>query len=147
MNDFFGYVASAVLPVAVVLLILGATARGVLWAQIDDPRWQRLARTYLEPLSTWSVVGFIVYALTLTAAGKAAAGPLAIALVLAVAAAVLRVEGDEAPASEPRASAPSAPSPAASVPPEPSVVAPAHGLFDGPGEPAAPGGLWARSER
>lgn len=132
MNDLFAYVASAALPVAVVLLVLGLTARGVIWAQIDDPRWQRLARQYLEPLSTWSVGAFIAYALTLTAAGDAAAGSLAIALVLAVAAAVLRIENDEAPRGEDAvASAPVASG---------SVTEPYEA------EPAAPGGLWARRE-
>ncbi|MDA0185670.1 hypothetical protein OJ997_35525, partial [Solirubrobacter phytolaccae] len=106
MNDVFSAAATAALPVSIVLLLLGATARGVLWAQLDDPRWQRIARQHLEPLSTWSVVGFIVYALTLVAAGEAATGPLAIALVLAVAAAVLRVENDEEPADAPRREAP-----------------------------------------
>lgn len=142
MNDFFASVASTALPVAVILLVLGATARGVLWAQIDDPRWQRLARQYLEPLSTWSVVGFIVYALALTAAGNAAAGPLAIALVLAVAAAVLRVENDEEPVPVSRP-AKAAAAPVAATPPEP---APERGLWEAEPEPAAPGGLWARRE-
>jgi len=97
MSDFFSAAASAALPVSVVLLVLGLIARGVLWAQIDDPRWQRPARQHLEPLSTWAVAGFIVYALTLVAAGEAATAPLALALVLAVAAAVLRVETEEEP--------------------------------------------------
>lgn len=81
MNAFFSAAADAALPVAVALLVLGAIARGVLWAQLDDPRGRRLARQYLGPLSTWSVAGFIVYALTLVAAGEAATAPLAIALV------------------------------------------------------------------
>ena len=97
MSDFFSAAAGAALPVSVVLLVLGVAARGVLWAQLDDPRWQRIARRYLEPLSTWSVAGFIVYALTLVAAGEAATAPLAIALVLAVAAAVLRLEQEDEP--------------------------------------------------
>ncbi|MDA0173803.1 hypothetical protein OJ998_32175, partial [Solirubrobacter taibaiensis] len=102
MSDLFHSAASAALPVAIVLLVLGASARGVLWAQIDDPRWVRIARQYLAPLSTWAVAGFITYALALVAAGEAATGPLALALVLAVAAAVIRLEGDE----EERAPAP-----------------------------------------
>ena len=152
MSDVFSAAASAALPVSVVLLVLGLTARGVLWAQIDDPRWQRLARQYLEPLSTWSVAGFIVYALTLVAAGEAATAPLAIALVLAVAAAVLRVETEEAPRE---ATAP-APTPAPdepvavrhddAAPRDPSGVPTSH-LWEGDAEPAAPGGLWAREAR
>ena len=121
MSSFFHSASSAALPVAIVLLVLGASARGVLWAQIDDPRWARIARQYLAPLSTWSVAAFITYALTLVAAGEAATGPLALALVLAVAAAVIRLESDE---DEPAAAQ----------------------LFDGPEEPVAPGGLWARRE-
>ena len=138
MTNLFHSASSAALPVAIVLLALGATARGVLWAQIDDPRWVRIARQYLAPLSTWSVVAFITYALTLVAAGEAATGPLALALVLAVAAAVIRMEGDEAePATAPRAPAVASGS---------EAVPPAAQLFDRPEEPVAPGGLWARSE-
>ena len=137
MSDLFHSASSAALPVAIVLLVLGASARGVLWAQIDDPRWVRIARQYLAPLSTWSVAAFITYALTLVAAGEAATGPLALALVLAVAAAVIRLESDEEePAAAPREHALGG---SAAVPP------PAH-LFDGPEEPVAPGGLWARRE-
>jgi len=151
MNDFFSAAASAALPVSVVLLVLGATARGVLWAQIDDPRWQRLARQHLEPLSTWSVAGFIVYALTLVAAGEAATAPLAIALVLAVAAAVLRVETEEEPRVAPagHGAAAARGDEAVVVPPSESTDAPrptSH-LWDGDAEPAAPGGLWARDAR
>ena len=152
MSDVFSAAASAALPVSVVLLVLGLTARGVLWAQIDDPRWRRLGRQYLEPLSTWSVAGFIVYALTLVAAGEAATASLAIALVLAVAAAVLRVETEEAP----RVATATAPTPAPdepvavrhddAAPRDPSGV-PASHLWEGDAEPAAPGGLWAREAR
>ena len=71
MSTLFHSAASAALPVAIVLLVLGASARAVLWAQIDDPRWARIARQYLAPLSTWSVAAFITYALTLVAAGEA----------------------------------------------------------------------------
>ena len=43
-------VARAALPVAVALLVFAAFARGVLWAQIDDPAAERVAREYAEPL-------------------------------------------------------------------------------------------------
>lgn len=142
MTNLMHAASSAALPVAIVLLVLGATARGVLWAQLDDPRRVKLANQYLAPLSTWSVVGFIVYALTLTAAGEAATAPLAIALVLAVAAAVLRVESEDVPV--PRDAAP-AMAAGGDAPPA-HVASPAH-LFDGPGEAPAAGGLWARDER
>lgn len=159
MNAFFSAAADAALPVAVALLVLGAIARGVLWAQLDDPRGRRLARQYLEPLSTWSVAGFIVYALTLVAAGEAATAPLAIALVLAVAAAVLRVEGEEeprvAPASAPAAGRESARGRRGAAAAAGDELAPggrgdagsAGHLWDGEAEPAAPAGLWAREVR
>lgn len=138
MSNLFHSASSAALPVAIVLLVLGACARGVLWAQIDDPRWARIARQYLAPLSTWSVAAFITYALTLVAAGEAATGPLALALVLAVAAAVIRLESDdEEPAVAPREHAMAGGS---------EAVPPAAHLFDGPEDPVAPGGLWARRE-
>ncbi|RKQ86088.1 hypothetical protein C8N24_4097 [Solirubrobacter pauli] len=158
MNAFFSAAADAALAVAVALLVLGAIARGVLWAQLDDPRWQRLARQYLEPLSTWSVAGFIVYALTLVAAGEAATAPLAIALVLAVGAAVLRVEGE----AEPRVAPANATAEGDGLAPGGRGVTttagdgfaardassvPAGHLWDGEAEPAAPGGLWAREAR
>ena len=188
MNSFFHSASAAALPVAIVLLVLGASARGLLWAQIDDPRWVRIARQYLAPLSTWSVAAFITYALTLVAAGEAATGPLALALVLAVAAAVIRLEGDEeAPAPAPhgsgeaalatprqhvvagrresavagregargeavaagregaRGEAVAAGREGARGEATPAPASAAH-LFDGPSEPAAPGGLWARRE-
>jgi len=128
VNSFYHSASSAALPVAIVLLVLGASARGVVWAQIDDPRWVRIARQYLAPLSTWAVAAFITYALTLVAAGEAATGRLALALVLAVAAAVLRLESEEeAPAPVGREGA--------------------RGEAASAGrEDAAPGGLWARRE-
>jgi hypothetical protein len=138
VSDLFHSASSAALPVAIVLLVLGASARGVLWAQIDDPRWVRIARQYLAPLSTWSVAAFITYALTLVAAGEAATGPLALALVLAVAAAVIRLERDEAqPAVAPREHAVAGGS---------EAVPPAAQRFNAPEEPVAPGGLWARRQ-
>ena len=151
MSNLFHSASAAALPVAIVLLALGVSARGVLWAQIDDPRWVRIARQYLAPLSTWSVVAFITYALTLVAAGEAATGPLALALVLAVAAAVIRLEGDEAaPATAPRVSGEAAAAGRESRGEEVATGrearAAAARLFDRPEEPVAPGGLWARRE-
>ena len=146
MNSFLHSASSAALPVAIVLLVLAASARGVLWAQVDDPRWVRIARQHLAPLSTWSVAGFITYALTLVAAGEATTGPLALALVLAVAAAVIRLDGDEEqPATAPRAGGETATVVAAGREGARGEAPAAH-LFDGPGDPAAPAGLWARRE-
>jgi hypothetical protein len=127
VSNLFHSASAAALPVAIVLLVLGASVRGVIWAQIDDPRWVRIARQYLAPLSTWSVAAFITYALTLVAAGEAATGPLALALVLAVAAAVIRLE---------------------SVEEEPAVAPRDHAVAGGSEAvpPAAPGGLWARRD-
>ena len=114
-------IANAALPVAVVLLVLTATARGVLWARIDDATWQRAARQYLEPLSTWCLGATAVTVVALGAAGDLGAGML-VPLALAAAASLLRSERKaEAPATVPAA--------------EPAPVR------------AAPGSLWARERQ
>ena len=63
--------ARAALPVAVALLVFAAFARGVLWAQIDDPAAERIAREYAEPLATWCLIALAAHVLALTAAGDA----------------------------------------------------------------------------
>ena len=99
-------VANAALPVAVVLLVLTATARGVLWADIDDPAWQRTAREYLEPLSTLCVGAAAVNVVASGAAGDVGLGML-VPLALGAAAVFLRSErAAEAPAVETVAQAP-----------------------------------------
>ena len=84
-------IANASLPVAVVLLVLTATARGVLWAEIDDPAWQRTAREYLEPLSTWCLGAAALNVIALGAAGEFGPGML-VPIALGAGAVFLRSE-------------------------------------------------------
>ena len=118
MSSFMHDVARASLPVAVALLIFTAAARGALWAQIDDVRAQRIARRYLEPLSTWCLVAVATYLFALSAAGDGGLLPFVLPVGLGVAAVLLRPPGetDEPSAVEteapPTASAPAAARPA-----------------------------------
>jgi hypothetical protein len=117
MSAFMHDVARASLPVAIALLVFAATARGALWAQIDDAAAQRVAREYLGPLATWCLIAVATHVLALGAAGDVTFLSLAFALVLGAAAMLLRTvsEPEEAPA-RPAAAAP-APAPAPTPPP------------------------------
>jgi len=138
-------VAHAALPVAVTLLVFAVAARAVLWSQVDDPYAQRLAREYLEPLSTWCLGALAVYAAARGAAGELGALSLGLALVLGAAAVVLRSVPATSTAATPTA-APRATPPAAR-PPMPATPAPAR-----PAAPATPTAdtparsLWADDE-
>ena len=125
MTSFLSAVADASLPVAVGLLILAAAARGVSWLVPDDPRMERLAREYLEPLSTWCLIALAAHTFALVAAGRTDVIGVALPIVLAVVAVVLRDDSveEELVADEYPAAPSSAPAPVA--------------------EPVA--GLWARS--
>jgi hypothetical protein len=61
MSAFFADVASASLPVAIALLIAAAAACAVLWVEVENDWAQRLARIYLEPLSTWCLIALATY--------------------------------------------------------------------------------------
>lgn len=124
------HIAIASLPVAIGLVALALGAWGALAAQLDDADTVRLARTYLEPLSTWALIAIGVHALALLAAGDASGLAIALALALAAGAVALRI----APAPEQTGAAP--PPPAAPRAPEPAPV---------PTGPVAPtdGPLWA----
>jgi hypothetical protein len=124
MTSLFDDIASASLPVAVGLLILAATARAVLWAQVEDARARRVAAQYLEPLATWSVLAILVHAVALGGAGELSFGGLGVALAIAFAGVLLRPGGEPAQAPEPAAGP--APAPAAQP------------------EAPRPGGLWSR---
>ncbi len=128
MTTFLSAVADASLPVAVGLLILAAAARGVNWLVPDDPRMERLARQYLEPLGTWCLIALAVHTFALVAAGRTGVIGVALPIVLGVAAVFLREDpADAEPVADER---PATTSPAAHAP---APVA----------EPVA--GLWARS--
>ena len=100
MSDFFSHVAGAALPVTITLLVLTAIARGVLWAQLEGDE-RRLAQQYLEPLATWCLIAGGTYAFAICAGGEAGVLPLAAAVVMGVAAVLLRMEGE--PVDEPKA--------------------------------------------
>jgi TctA family transporter len=139
MSAFMHDVARASLPVAIALLILAATARAALWAQIDDATVQRIARQYLEPLATWCLVAVVTHVLALGAAGDVTLWSLVLPLIAGAAAVVLRSEGET---ERPVAVAPQ-PQP---QPAPPAAAAPATGpLWAEPAdEPTRQGGLWSR---
>jgi hypothetical protein len=139
MTAFAHDAARAALPVAIGLLALAVTAAGALWAPVDDARALRLARRYLEPLSTWCLIALATHLLALGAAGELDVLSLALPLVLGAAAGILRsadgADGQAGP--DPEAVAPP-PAPPAAAPerPAPAPAAPAP-------PPASGGSLWA----
>jgi hypothetical protein len=140
MTAFMHDLAGASLPVAIALLALAASARAVLWAQIDHAPARRIAAQYLEPLSTWGLVAVGVHTLAVGAAGDAGVGSLALALVLGVAAVVLRSAGErgERVAARPeRRAAARAPEPA------PAAAATAPAAATSAPAPESGASLWA----
>ena len=117
MRAFFSDVAGAALPVAIVLVFLAAGGRAAL-AALDDERARRIAREHVEPLCTWSLVAALTYGVGLGVAAKASLPTLAVLLVLAAAAVLLRPTDEpeevEAPAVAEHEEAPA-------VPPRPSL--------------------------
>jgi len=109
VTSFFADVAGAALPVAVALLLLAAGARAALWAPVHDERARRIAREYLEPLCTWSLVAALAYAVGIGAGAKASVATLAVLLVLAATAILLRPGDEAAPDPEPPAEPPETP--------------------------------------
>ena len=137
--------AGASLTVAIGLLVLVVTAAVVLWAQVDDPRAQRLARRCLEPLSTWCLVALGTHTLALGMAGDLGVLSLALPLVLGAAAVALRSAAEAgAPRQAARTARAAAPPRAAS--PVGPAPAPAPARSDAPA-PAPDGTLWAGRRR
>lgn len=135
MSDLLHHLSVAALPVAIGLVALALAAWGALAAQLEDAETVRLARSYLEPLSTWALIAIGVHTLTLLAAGDATGLALALALALAAGAVALRI------APEPQQhTAPTSPPPVSPPDPEPAPlpagpIAPADGpLWAGPRE-------------
>src|SRR3954465_12370076 len=93
MIDFLDKVATASLPVAVCLFILAALARAALWAGARDTR---MAEEYLEPLATWCLIAGVVHTVALGGVGDLTVGNLALPVVLALGAALLRPSRAEA---------------------------------------------------
>ena len=149
MSTFFHDVASATVPVAIVLLLLAAAARVAVWQHIGGAE-ERLARAYLEPLALWCLGALAVHVLAVGAAGEAGVVSVGVPVILGVVAALLHpageavardaLEADERPpaaAPAPAASAPAAaPAPAPAEPAAPTAAA-------GPRAPHPGGALWA----
>ena len=156
MTAFMHDVARAALPVAIGLLVCAAAAAAVRWSRFDDAQAQRLARQYLEPLSTWCLVALATHTLALGAAGEASVLSLVLPLALGAAAVLLRTAAGSGPRPAPaepakrRAAAPP-PRPArppADAPPAATQAAhPTAPLWAEPAddEPATRSGLWSRA--
>src|SRR4051812_5097314 len=112
MTDALHHVTRAALPVAIALLSFALAARGVLWAQLDHAPARRIARQYLEPVSTWCLITTGVYTLALGLRGDAELVTFVVPVAIGVAAVLLRParERSEEPDREPE---PAAPAPAA----------------------------------
>lgn len=124
MTDALHHVTRAALPVAILLLSFAFAARAVLWAQLDHAAATRIARQYLEPLSTWCLIATGVYTLALGLRGDAELVAFVLPVVIAVAAVALRPTGEPS-RHEPEPE----PGPAAAEPP--------------PAAPAQSTSLWA----
>jgi len=148
MTPYLDDVARATLPVAIVLVILAAAARGVIWARLDDARAQRLARHYGEPLAIWGLAAITVHALALALSATADTLSLILLLLVAIPAAVLlRPVGEireEAPAA--RRPRPETPAPEPAQPEPTSAPAPAGSLWlhQRDDDERREGSLWAR---
>ena len=115
-------IAHAALPVVVALLLLAVAARVVVMTDVDDDL-TRFAREHLEALSSWCLIGLVVYGLALAAAGELGIVSFAIAVAMGVVAVLARTVPEARDAPEP---APEEPAPA-------------------PPRGAPTGSLWARS--
>lgn len=137
MSDFIHHISVAALPVAIGLVALALAAWGALAAQLEDAETIRLARTYLEPLSTWALIAIGVHALALLAAGDASGLALALALALAAGAVALRIAPEPVQHAATSATPPPPAAPRTRAPePDPAPL---------PTGPVAPtdGPLWA----
>jgi hypothetical protein len=108
--------ATAALLVAIGLLVLAAAACAVQMTPVRDARLRRLARLYLDPLSTWCLAAVVVHALTTVAAGDVVALELVLPIGIGIAAFLLRWADEPADAPAPSAPVPgrttTSPSPA-----------------------------------
>jgi hypothetical protein len=108
---------------------------------VRDARLRRLARLYLDPLSTWCLAAVVVHALTTVAAGDVVALKLVLPIGIGIAAFLLRWADEpheagpspHAAAATPRPAAPAGPSPHAAATPRPAA----------PVRPTS-GSLWSR---
>jgi hypothetical protein len=137
MSGLFRDVATAALPVAIVLLLVATAARAAVWQRIGGNE-ERLAHAYLEPLALWCLGALAVHVVAVGAAGDAGVVSVGVPLILAGGAALLPLSLAPAP------SAPAAPTarPAPEPDPAPGGALWADGDDD---ERSHPTGLWSRA--
>jgi hypothetical protein len=143
MSGVLHDVAAAALPVAIGLVALAATARGLIAVELDHAPAQRLAAQYLDALGIWALAAVATHVLALGLAGELGLGSLIVPVALGVAAVLLRTTaGEPVAAATPVAQTPP-PTPTADAP----TPAPAHSLWvdtrDDDTTPRA--GLWSRA--
>jgi hypothetical protein len=118
MTEALHHVTRAALPVAILLLSFTVAARALLWAELDHAPARRIARLYLEPLSTWCLIATGVYTLALILRADAELVAFVVPVVIAVAAVLLRAPGEppaDVPEPEPAAPPPAAPAQAGTL--------------------------------
>jgi hypothetical protein len=130
MTEALHHVTRAALPVAILLLSLTLAARCLLWAQLDHAPARRIARQYLEPLSTWCLIATGVYTLALILRADAELVAFVVPVALAAAAVLLRTVGEPSPDE-----------------PEPEPVTRSAPAVPPPPAPAQAANLWASSTR
>jgi hypothetical protein len=128
-------VPSRALPVAIVLVLLAAAARGVLHFELGDERVRRVARRYLEPLSVLAALAAGIDVLALLVSGDAGALAYAPPLFAAAAGLALWLSAEELPAA-PR------PEPAPEPEREPEPL-PKTSLWDEPDPEPQRSTLWS----
>src|SRR5436190_2151237 len=75
-------VAGAALPIAVLLLLAGVIARGILAAEAGDEQLRRSARRLLEPLCIAALVAAGIDLIAVIVAGSPSAAALAVPLAI-----------------------------------------------------------------
>jgi hypothetical protein len=143
MSTLLHHISTAALPVVIGLLTATALARVALW--MEDADTQRIARQYLDPLSTWCLVAIGVHTVAMAGAGEANASSLAIVLAITAAAVWLPWTVGEQPEA-PQKTVPDMLVAEPAPPPEPiRPLAPDEALWARPiSEPRRSADLWQR---
>jgi hypothetical protein len=94
MSSTMHHIATAALPVAIVLAACAGAARAVLWTAAGDAQLQRNARQHLEPLCLWCLAATGVFLFARAAAGGAGLGAFLLAIVVAGVALAVWMAGD-----------------------------------------------------
>ena len=103
-------IANAAFPVAIGLILLALIARAA-QSLLDDDQTHRLAREYLEPLTTWCLIATFIYLGAHAAAGDIGVWTVVIAAAIGIAAIFCRdsASTDEDTDDEPYTPEPVAP--------------------------------------